>query len=370
MNSCRRAFNAPRRSIHAVATPTVLALLLGLLGLSGLFGCSAQADRDLTPLDKLPRDKAVVLIDDTEISGAWLFNWCARYEIQMLSSGLPYKIDEHSLIEAGRDMLTKIIVIAKEAERTGIEVSDQEIDDQIASEMSQFESTEEWKEQLASSGISLDERREQIRLEMLFNKYRDNVIAPRVREEKVTDELARQVYETTDESNLTVAKQVHLFHLLRSVSKDAPQSERERELKAIRQAHKRIIAGEPFEDVARELSTEHTAIDGGELGWVNPKTPFMPELLNVVMALDERELSEPIESIHGYHLFYAAEVEPEKRLAYKEVEKQIKEKIFEKGLTQQVEREAARLRQQTTVRYLDLAPYIGSPEVVETTTSG
>ncbi|UCF67265.1 MAG: peptidylprolyl isomerase [Acidobacteriota bacterium] len=360
----RFARHLVRRRLAVRAVVPLVALMLAAVCVACLGGCG-QRVAEPTPLDKIPRDLPVVRIGDKEISGAWLFNWCAMQELLVERGGSPLQVDEHSLIKAGRNLLTKLVVIAMEAERRGIEVSEEELQEKLAQEMSVYESTQAWLDQLDRSGMSREDRKEQIRLEELFNKYRDDVVAPKVRQEKATDELARQFYDTHGKELFEEEKQFHVYHLMRSVARDAPESERQRELEVINKARERIESGESFEDVARELSTDVSAIKGGEMQWMSEDVPMLPELKETVFALEEGQLSDVVESAHGYHLFWMAEVKPSRMRTFEETKEEIKERIFREALKRAMENTAAQLLQQYEPQFLDLKPYIGEPPTTD-----
>lgn len=66
-------------------------------------------------------------------------------------------------------------------------------------------------------------------------------------------------------------------------------------------ARQRIVDGEDFEDVATEVSQHGSAADGGDLGWT-PADTLVPEVADVVFALELGTLSEVIESERGFYL--------------------------------------------------------------------
>ena len=72
-------------------------------------------------------------------------------------------------------------------------------------------------------------------------------------------------------------------------------------------ARARIVAGEPFEAIARELSEDpNSAPEGGELPWF--ATGELPaEMENVARALDAGELSEPFRTQFGWHVLEVLE---------------------------------------------------------------
>lgn len=327
---------------------SVLLVALLAVGLTAfcLTGCSKEKPQEESAINKIPLHQAVVIVDGTEISGAWLRNWCVTQILQLKRQGLPVDVDEYSLIKAGRDLLTKIVVVAKEAERRGLTVSDQEVSDKLAEEMSRFSSTEAWLDSLKGSGLTREQRKEELRLETLFFKYQDEVVAPEVMAESANAEMVRGYYDKYRDELFQLPKRIHLLHLMRSVARDAPEEERLREKEVIVKARERIMAGEPFEDVARELSSDTTALKGGDVGWVNDKSPMIPELKDAVLELNEGEVSPVLESPHGYHIFKAAEVKPAGVQPFEEVKEDIRNRLFSEALKVRMEKHVEALIQQ------------------------
>ena len=72
-------------------------------------------------------------------------------------------------------------------------------------------------------------------------------------------------------------------------------------------ARERIVAGEPFEAIARELSEDpNSAPEGGELPWF-AEGELPAEMENVARALGEGELSEPFRTQFGWHVMEVLE---------------------------------------------------------------
>lgn len=69
---------------------------------------------------------------------------------------------------------------------------------------------------------------------------------------------------------------------------------------------RRLTAGEDFADLARQLSEDASASDGGDLGWVGPDD-LVPELSQAVFSLGAGERSAIVESELGLHLVQVVE---------------------------------------------------------------
>ena len=63
----------------------------------------------------------------------------------------------------------------------------------------------------------------------------------------------------------------------------------------------RINAGEPFADVAREVSDGPAAAVGGALGVVTPGQ-FLPPFEDALFALEPGQVSGVVETAYGFHL--------------------------------------------------------------------
>jgi len=84
-------------------------------------------------------------------------------------------------------------------------------------------------------------------------------------------------------------------------------------------ARARLAAGEPFLEVSREMSRAANASTGGELGVLSRGT-LPEELDDVVFSLAEGEVSAPVKSPSGFHVFQVLEVVPEGPASRRELE--------------------------------------------------
>jgi parvulin-like peptidyl-prolyl isomerase len=91
-------------------------------------------------------------------------------------------------------------------------------------------------------------------------------------------------------------------------------------------ARRRVAAGEPFIEVSREMSKAANALTGGELGVLTRGT-LPEELDNVVFSLSEGEVSEPVRSPAGYHVFQVLDVVPEGAASRHELEPAVRRSL-------------------------------------------
>lgn len=341
---------------------TVLAVS-ALLALLGACGKGGQKDREKTPIDKIPVNEAVIKLRDLEVSGSWLRNWCVSQELALRASG-PLVPDEHSMIKAGMKILTKILLLSSEAERRGLAVDPSEIEARLSKEMSQFPSTEEWLRRLEVSGSSREKRREEIRRELLVEKYEQEILRPEVSGTLASAERAREFFERFPEKFVR-PNTVHAYAIIRTFAKDAPETERQREKTAADKARQRVLAGESFEDVARETSTHPSASKGGDFGVLTDQMAMEPAFKQVLFSLAPGKVSEVIESQLGYAVFSIKDKEPSRPMTFEEVREEIQANLLRDGLKRAIERTAQDLQAQAMAKnelqWLDLKPFIGDP---------
>jgi peptidyl-prolyl cis-trans isomerase SurA len=73
--------------------------------------------------------------------------------------------------------------------------------------------------------------------------------------------------------------------------------------KMLKKYREEILAGEAdFAELAKEHSADPgSALRGGDLGWSDPNK-YVPEFKNALLKLEVGEISQPVRSVHGWHL--------------------------------------------------------------------
>jgi peptidyl-prolyl cis-trans isomerase D len=84
------------------------------------------------------------------------------------------------------------------------------------------------------------------------------------------------------------------------------------------ETRRRVVLGEEFANVAKDVSDDPSKVRGGEIGWVR-KGMLLPELEPAVWALKPGELSEVLKSKFGYHIFKLEDHRVPGRLSFDEV---------------------------------------------------
>ncbi len=126
---------------------------------------------------------------------------------------------------------------------------------------------------------------------------------------KVNDEEVLEYYEQNKDS-FTEKEQVYLYNILLETEEEAQD------------ILEQLKAGGDFSEIAKEKSTGPSAAQGGDLGYLTKGT-IIPEIEDVVFALELEELSEVIKTDFGFHILKITEKKPETVKTLEEVKEEI-----------------------------------------------
>ncbi len=171
---------------------------------------------------------------------------------------------------AGEQLLEQIMIEKILASK--YEVTDKEVTAEFDSLKEQY--GEQFDLVLAQSGLTEDALKANIRFNLLQEKATKDV--------EVTDEEIQKYY---DQASV----ELNARHILVEDEETA------------KEAIERIKAGEDFADVAKDMSTDSTASNGGELGWFTVGT-MVTEFNDAAYALELNTISEPVKTQYGYHV--------------------------------------------------------------------
>ena len=133
--------------------------------------------------------------------------------------------------------------------------------------------------------------------------YRKQLAQPYLNDKEVTDKLIKEAYER-------MKYEIRASHILVKVPQDALPKDTLAAYKKIMAARKRIIKGEPFEKVAKEVSEdEYVKQTGGDLGYFSALYMVYP-FENAAYNTNVGEVSMPVRTQFGYHLVKVTDKRP------------------------------------------------------------
>jgi len=332
MNLTRR-YEMPRGRCSRAFLPAAGVALVSALALVG--GCSLGGPRDARDeaADALAVARRLDEVDAALFTGP--------DEVLARVNGRPIPRREfiaRALRQLGAmTLLSEVIkeeLFLQEAERRGIEVSDADVDDDVersldgmAGELGEGDAAvgrTRLAELYERQGLTLDDVRRDLR-----RRSRNQLIIARVaRAMRSADDATLRAFYHSNRRFWTR----HIAYKYSSAV-DLPVPEQMQQRQEARQKALRAIelvrtGNAQFEALAMaESDDEVTRGFGGNLGPVTDDAPMPAELKQAIFALEEGEVSEPIENPRGgYHVFQVTRIQP--RESFEEIEARLREEYL------------------------------------------
>jgi len=206
-----------------------------------------------------------------------------------------------------RQILERLIVEEiqiQRADRIGIEVSEEmlngALDDVAKRNGIAFP---DLPQALAQQGIDYRDFRDEIRRQMTLQLLRQRDVIGRINisPRELEQFMARQQNAPDQNSEYNIS------HILISVPVTASPEQIETREQRAREVYDKAKAGEDFAQLAVAYSESSTNIEGGSLGW--RRGPQLPSIIaDHIQQMKAGEVSEPIRTPSGFHLFRLNEV--------------------------------------------------------------
>ncbi len=219
--------------------------------------------------------------------------------------------DSSEVGQVRREILDTLIeekLVVQRATSQGITADENEVtrrvNEAMATVRSNFKSEAEFEQALSSEGITetmlRDRYKQDVEQEFLAQRIVGREIRGKV---EVTTDDVQKFYDENKDQIPAKPDEIKLSHLVRfPISNEQEQAAQDK----VEQARARIVGGEAFEDIAREVSEDPTANRGGMLGWFD-RGDLDPDFQAAVDSLDFGQISAPVRTRFGYHLIEVLE---------------------------------------------------------------
>lgn len=184
------------------------------------------------------------------------------------------------------------------ADRIGLQVSDQMLNQAIAQLASQnnipFEDLPDF---LRQQGVDYGEYRHDMRRQMTLEQLRRIEVTQRIT--VAPREIDQCLAELED--NVVIESEYDLSHILISIPESASSEQIAEAEQEAMEVYRQLQEGADFSAMAVRHSDSQTSLEGGNLGWL--KGDQLPTMFSdVVGELEQGEVSEPIRAVSGFHL--------------------------------------------------------------------
>ncbi|HSG39853.1 MAG TPA: peptidyl-prolyl cis-trans isomerase, partial [Thermoanaerobaculia bacterium] len=235
------------------------------------------------------------------------------------------------------------LLLESRADQLGIGIQEAQIDAAISRlrEANNLKSEEELQAALASSGMTLEQLREQIRSQQRLDETRRRDMESRV---KLEEEDLRRFYR----KNLEQFRQPEQFQLREVVVLEeggAPSEERSRIAAEIRD---KVAGGASLADAVAEHARKGVTSNVIELGWVSPGD-LDQSLETAVWSLQKGAISEPVAARGGLHLVQVIDRRESRVAPFSEVATAIETREQERVFREEFVKYMAELEQKALI---------------------
>ncbi|MBB6730502.1 peptidylprolyl isomerase [Cohnella zeiphila] len=214
------------------------------------------------------------------------------------------------------DQIMMFKVISNEAGKTGGQVTDADVDAYIADikKKNNFTTDDQFSQALASSGMTLDQFKEQTRPQLELRLIFAKKLNPS------EDDL--KAYFDKNKDNYGTPEQVRASHILLQTKEEA-----EAVLKQLKQ-------GADFATLAKEKSIDTGSKDnGGDLGFFG-KGVMNEQFETAAFALKTGEMSDVVQSPNGYHIIKLTDRKEAVAANYDDVKDQVKNDYLDEKINE------------------------------------
>ncbi len=181
------------------------------------------------------------------------------------------------------------------AERSGIRVSDEELNASMATIAERNGLTQqEFAQALAVDGLTLQDAQEQIRQEMLISRVRQYRVAEHI---QVSDQEV-QNFLASDLGKMQLAEEYQLANILIPLPDAATNDDLDKAQKTVATVVKQLEQGADFAQLAMTYSASENALEGGEMGW-RKAAQLPPPFDRLLSGMEVGQVTEPSRTAGG-----------------------------------------------------------------------
>jgi peptidyl-prolyl cis-trans isomerase C len=268
-------------------------------------------------------------------------------------------------------------ILAQEAKKKNIHVSQLEVDDGVKKVRSRFSTEDEFNKELEKEGMTYEAFRKHIQEQIATIKLIDQEV--KAKTPPPSDTEVKDLFDTltailadkpipgshtaseVDELKSLAKAVQHRFgerirasHVLIRVSPNASKENRDAALNKIKDVQKQLKGGADFGDLAKKYSEDPGSKDrGGDLGYFS-KGDMVPEFEKAAFPLNVGQVSDIVSTDFGYHIIKVSEKKAASKFNFDDVKEDLKDYLFQQRAAKKFEGYIKDLRSKAEIKINNL----------------
>jgi peptidyl-prolyl cis-trans isomerase C len=308
-------------------------LLVSLILSAPVLAAEPLGGKDLTEDMNIPG--VVAKVNSVELRSDYI-----RFRVNLDLRRIGQNLNAQQKAKIAQAIIDKEIVrelMYQEGQAKGSGVSSETIEKEMQEFKKTYGSEDEFQQALKQRGISEDELKKGIEVDLIAKNLLDDRIKGKVH---ITDTQVKKFYEDKKESfhrpESFRARHIFVPYVPFDVVENTPPEEMKEKAGEYRAASKKKIdevygkvkAGGNFQELAKEYSDDAgSAIKGGDLDFMY-KGVFDPMFDKAVADLKVGETSSIVETEFGYHIIQLMETKPADYAPFEDVKESIQKHLF------------------------------------------
>ncbi len=208
------------------------------------------------------------------------------------------------------------------SQKDGIQVSEDEIKEQMTKSKAEFPDTEKFKNTFTEQDLA-----KKIATEKFIAKtFADTTT--------ITEEQARKYYET-NLADFTRPEQVLVSDILIKVKDDAPKADTEKAMATLKELQQQLAKGADFAELAKKHSEDATAASGGMMGFVlRGQTEKAFEEAAFTLEPDKTAI---VQTKAGYHLIKATDKKATMVIPFEDVSEKLRNFLKQQEIQKKID---------------------------------
>ncbi|WP_371232814.1 peptidylprolyl isomerase [Pseudomonas sp. QE6] len=211
----------------------------------------------------VPLDRVVAIVDNDVVMQSQLDQRLREVRATIQKRGAPLP-PEHVLTQQVLERLIIENIQLQIGDRSGIRITDEELNQAMGTIAQRNNmSLDQFRAALARDGLSYDDAREQVRREMVISRVRQRRVAERIQvsEQEVQNFLA------SDMGKIQLSEEYRLANILIPVPDGASPETVQAAGRQATELYQQLKQGADFSQLAVSRSAGDNALEGGEIGW-------------------------------------------------------------------------------------------------------
>ena len=259
-----------------------------------------------------------------------------------------FRRERDKVLQQVLDQAIERKILYREAVLSGIQISDDDVEDRMQKVIDNYESPQAFRTALEQSGETMSSFREELRKQILAISMGMSKRRQLEAQVSISESDARQYFQDhSDQFSRPERVKVRRIFLAAGDDESSRANARAR-LEALAEE---VRLGANFAELARAHSEGPDAAEGGLIGWVT-RGELVPALEDVVFSLEPGTMSPPVSTEFGYHLLLVEDHQDAGQASFEEARVEIEPVLRAQATDELYKKWIAELRQRRGVRVL------------------